>query len=102
MDSESLQRADRLTLERWEKLPWLLPKAVVLEWTGLHKDELEDLVREGKLSVFKARRKRKFFKGEVASLACIAILQQRIGPDQAGSALIVRRPIDIARRECSH
>lgn len=71
MDSETLQRPERLTVERWERLPWLLPRAVVIEWTGLDRRELDALVGDGRLGVFKTRTKRKYFKAQIATLVRI-------------------------------
>jgi hypothetical protein len=67
--TEQLQRPDPLTPDRWRRLPWLLPRAVVREWTGLSDREVEAQIRAGRLTTYKAgAMKRKFFKVEVAAL----------------------------------
>lgn len=68
MASEALQRRGTLTLEGWQRLPYLLPRAVVLEWTGLSGRELSDQVRSGRLRVFRGRRKAKYYRDEVGRL----------------------------------
>lgn len=104
MDSERdrLMRADRLTAERWDRLPFLLPRATVLEWTGLDRRELSDEVRAGRLRVFKPKGsgKSKYFKSEIAQLACIPSAR-RIGPDPSPSVPIGARPLDSRAKMCS-
>ena len=101
MASKSLQRSDRLTLERWERLPFLLPRSIVMEWTGLNWRELEEEIRSGRLRVFKAKRKRKFFKSEVARLAGIPSTHRQIHPDSAPSHPIVTRALDRGGATCT-
>jgi len=102
MASERIQRAERLTLERWERLPFLLPRAIVIEWTGLSWRELQEEIRTGRLRVFTAKRKRKFFKTEVARLAGIPCALRQIHADSAQSRLIVTPPMDSGGLACSH
>lgn len=66
--TDQLRRPDPLTVETWRRLPWLLPRAVVMEWTGLSREELEEEVAAGRLSVFRARRKGKYFKEQIGRL----------------------------------
>lgn len=61
-------RSEPLTLERWRTLPWLLPRATVMEWTGMSRKELDSAVASGLLSKHRGRRKGKFYKVEVAAL----------------------------------
>lgn len=103
MDSERLQRAERLTQERWERLPFLLPRATVLEWTGLDRRELATEVKAGRIRVFKPGGllgKGKYFKSDVATLAGIPALH-RIGPDASRSVPIGPEPIDTRANLCS-
>jgi hypothetical protein len=75
--TDQLKRAETLTTDDWSRLPWLLPKAVVVEWTGLSRRAIDQLIQEGRLRVLVARRKRRFYKADVAVLIGIA------GPDCA-------------------
>lgn len=63
-----LARTEALTPAEWQRLPWLLPVGEVIRWTGLSRDDLDALVRLGRLSILRTRRKRKFYKAEVAAL----------------------------------
>lgn len=73
--TQRLQRVQNLTVDEWVRLPWLLPRAVVVEWTGLSARDLEDLIRGGRLRIHVTKRKRKFLKSDVGILIGIA------GPD---------------------
>jgi hypothetical protein len=103
MASKSLQRTERLTLEQWERLPWLLPRATVLEWTGLDRRELSAEVQAKRIRTFcpAAKGKRKYFKADVAALAGIPVLQ-RHRPDASTSVPIGSRAIDSGVAACSH
>ena len=72
MNTETLKRAEALTAEDWHRLPWLLPKAVVVEWTGLSRRGIDQLIQEGRLRVMVAKRKRRFYKVDLAVLIGIA------------------------------
>lgn len=95
MDS-NIERVERLTLELWDRLPWLLPRATVLEWTGLSPRELEEEVRAGRLRVWRSRRKRKWYKTEVAILAGIVATPHRISANRGLLTPIESKPLDRA------
>jgi hypothetical protein len=67
--TETIQRTDPLTMDQWHRLPWLLPRAVVLEWTGLTDRELGREVKAGRITQFRGPSKKgKYFKTEIARL----------------------------------
>lgn len=101
MGSKSLQRSDPLTLERWERLPFLIPRAVVVEWTGLNWREIEEEVKAGRLRVFGAKRKKKFFRSDVGRLAGIPGALRQIHPDSPRFTPIGTRPLDTGGSTCS-
>ena len=66
--TERLMRTREITLEQWRRLPWLLPRGVVMEVTGLNWRELRLAVACGELRQFKQSRhaKAKYYKVDLA------------------------------------
>lgn len=78
-------RACDITVEQWRKLPWLLPRSVVLEITGLNWRELQRAVETGQLRQFKQSptAKAKYYKSDLAGY-----LRIDVGPSPPQSAPI--------------
>lgn len=88
MNTEQLKRSETLTTEDWHRLPWLLPKAVVVEWTGLSRRGIDRLIQEGRLRVMVAQRKRRFYKVDLAILIGITESDSaQMGPNGSNKAV---------------
>jgi hypothetical protein len=84
--TDELQRTEPLTRERFERLPFLIPLAVAIEWTGLNKHDISLLVARGLLTR-RGSPKGKYFRDEIARILwpMDEARSGRIGPDRGES-----------------
>lgn len=94
MESEMHAR----TRQEWDKLPLLLTRAVVMEWTGLSKRDLDDEVRKGRIRIYRGLKKRKFLKVDVAAIVGMSCGQ--IDPHWPQSGTMGTHSLDTASPTC--
>lgn len=83
-----LQRTLEITIERFNRLPFLVPRGVVEEWTGLTSEDISRLVEDGRLRVWRSHpaAKAKFYRREIEVILGLK------DPTRAGTAFNGRKP----------
>jgi len=68
--ARELQRNLEITVARFNRLPFLIPRGVVEEWTGLTSEDISLLVKSGRLRVWRThgKAKAKFYRSEVEAI----------------------------------
>lgn len=68
--TRELRRAVEITRDRFARMPFLIPRGVVEEWTGLTSEDISLLVKSGRLRVWRThgKSKAKFYRSEIEAI----------------------------------
>ncbi len=82
-----------ITMARFARLPFLIPRGVVEEWTGLTSEDISVLVESGRLKVWRShpRAKAKFYRQEIEGILTLN------APKPPAMAVVAGKPANGGR-----